>query len=51
MTPFLVELQTMNILDFCALMTADIFIEFNDLTKNIKCYIKNAGERRKNKID
>lgn len=29
MAPFLVELQTMNILDFCVLMTVGVFIEFN----------------------
>lgn len=35
----------MNILEFCVLMTVGLFIELNNLAKNVKCYIKNAGKR------
>lgn len=37
MAPFLVELQTINTLEFCVVTTVDLFIEFNNLTKNTKC--------------
>lgn len=34
----------MNILDFRVSMTVGILTEFNNLTKNVKCSIKNAGK-------
>lgn len=47
MAPFLVELETINTLEFWVVRTVGLFIEFNNLTTNTKCYIKNAGKRGK----
>lgn len=44
MAPFLLELETINTLEFCVVTTVGLFIEFNNLTTNTKCYIKNAGK-------
>lgn len=35
----------MDILDFSVSMAVGIFIEFNKLTKNIKCYIINVDKK------
>lgn len=43
MAPFLVELETMNTLEFYVVTTVGV----NNLTTNTKCYIKDAGKKGK----